>query len=121
TFISNHSVTGGGTPTPQGPDYIYMPPTLRQATGSGSSIWTISDTGTASQFTTSLTLINQGQIFVNGTANLTSGATTTNWTLTGASAAGNVGNQYFENDGSLNVVGTTAAALASGFTTSATF
>src|SRR5207249_3715175 len=96
-FVSNHTAGGNGTPTPIGNDFIYMPPTLRQATGTGTSSWTINDTGTnAAQFTTSLTLVNQGQIFVNGTNNFAAGTATTNWTLTGAAAGANVGNQYFE-------------------------
>jgi hypothetical protein len=90
---------------------IVMAPTLRQATGSGTTVWTIADIGTT-QFSSSLTLKNQGQIFVNATNNFTAatGSTSNNWTLTGATVSANnlstVGSQYFENDGALNVIGT---------------
>ena len=100
---------------------IVMPTTLRQATGSGTSTWTIADTGTT-QYTSSLTLVNQGQIFVNATNTFTAvtGATSNNWTFTGVtvstSAVSTVGDQYFENDGALNIIGTAGTG-----TTTATF
>ena len=95
-----------------------MPPTLRQATGNGSSVWTISDTnGTVTQYESALVLDNQGQIFVNGGANLASGTSNINWVVTGSTSA-TAGNQYFENDGSVNIVGATAGSHAS---VSATF
>ena len=67
TFLNN----GGTNSGQQDPtNEIYMPPTLRQATGSGSSIWTISDTnGTITQYESTLILDNEGQIFVNATNN----------------------------------------------------
>ena len=87
-------------------DDITMPATLQQATGSGTSTWTISDSsnthGTVSQYTSELTLVNQGTIFVNGTDNFTAGSATTNWTL----ATAGTGNDVFDNEGSIDVIGT---------------
>jgi hypothetical protein len=90
---------------------IVMPLGLRQATGSGMTMWTVADTGTT-PFSSSLTLKNLGQVFVNATNNFTAatGSTSNNGTLTGVTAPNEslstVGSQYFENDGSLNVIGT---------------
>jgi hypothetical protein len=93
-----------------------MPSTLNQATGTGTSTWTIAK-AIGPAFTTSLTLINQGNLFVNGTNNFTAGSATTSWTITGGSTAAGA-NQYFENDGSVNVIGTTTTGVGS---TTATF
>ena len=68
------------------------------------------------QYTSELTLVNQGTLFVNGTNNFNAGSATTNWTLTGATAGSNVGNQVFENDGAVDVIGTSG-----GGTTTANF
>ena len=90
-----------------GSDDIVMPASLRQATGSGTSTWTISDTSAgANQFTSDLTLKNLGQIYVNGTNSFAQANATTNWTVTGAAAGAGVGLQIFENDGSIDVIGT---------------
>jgi hypothetical protein len=102
----NTSGTSSGQTDPT--NYIFMPPTLNQATGTGTSSWTISDTNNSpTQFESTLILDNQGNIFVNGTNNFTAGSAITAWTLTGAAAGVNTGNQYFENDGNLNIIGTT--------------
>jgi hypothetical protein len=94
-----------------------MPPTLQQATGAGTGTWTINDFngGHAAPFLSALSLVNQGSIFVNGTNGLTAGSATTNWTLTGQNIRTS-GSQFFENDGAVNVVGT-----SSGGSTTATF
>ena len=108
----NTTGTSSGQSDPT--NYIYMPPTLRQATGSGSSVWTISDTnGSPTQFVSTLILDNEGQIFVNGTNNFASGTASINWTVTGAAAGATTGNEYFENDGTINVVGGTGITFAS--------
>ena len=102
----NTSGTSSGQTDPT--NYIFMPPTLNQATGTGTSSWTISDTNNSpTQFESTLILDNQGNIFVNGTNNFTAGSAITAWTLTGAVAGANTDNQYFENDGNLNIIGTT--------------
>jgi hypothetical protein len=95
------------------PDYVYLPATLQQATGTGTSTWTIDDSNgsgppfvsTPAPFLSALSLVNQGSIFVNGTNNLTAGSATTNCTLTGQTV-NTGGSQFFENDGVVNVVGT---------------
>jgi hypothetical protein len=90
---------------------ITMPATLRQATGSGTTRWTVADTATLAD-TSALTLVNQGQIFVNATNDFTAvtGSTSNNWTLTGATVSAanqsTMGRQIFENDGALNIIGT---------------
>src|SRR5262249_5354857 len=105
---------------------ITMPGALRQATGSGTTTWTIADSSTT-QYTSSLTLKNLGQIFVNATNNFTAatGTTSNNWTLTGTTVSTDavhvVGSQYFENDGALNIIGTagtgtTTASFSTGNT-----
>jgi hypothetical protein len=89
------------------PNYIYMPATLQQATGAGIGTWTIDDSNGCftSPFHSALSLVNQGSVFVNGMNDLTAGSATTNWTLTGQTV--NIGgSQFFENDGVVNVVGT---------------
>ena len=97
-----------------GPDDILMPATLQQATGSGASTWTISDTAaSANPYTSGLTLNNLGSIFVNGSDNFTAGSATTNWTLAGAASGGA---DIFRNDGAVNVIGTSG-----GGSTQATF
>jgi hypothetical protein len=109
--------TEPGNPNLPNNSTIVMPPTLRQATGGGTTAWTIADVNTT-QSGSSLTLKNQGQIFVNATNNFTAvtGSTSNNWTLIGATVAaadlGAVGSQYFENDGILNVVGTAGTGTA---------
>ena len=66
-----------------GSDEIVIPSTVAQATGPGTDSWTINDTaGSPNQFTSDLTLINEGQIFVNATNNYTPGSGST-WTSHG--------------------------------------
>ena len=80
TFLNN----GGTSSGQQDPtNEIYMSPTLRQATGSGSSVWTISDSnGSITPFVSTLILDNEGQIFVNATNNFAAQTTAfTNWTI----------------------------------------
>jgi collagen type VII alpha len=90
-----------------------MPPTLRQATGTGSNTWTIEDSTTnTARYLTTLVLDNQGQIFANATNNFLAQTATTNWTVTGTPDAANVGNQFFQNDGSINIIGTSSAGGA---------
>ena len=91
-----------------GPNTIVLPSTLQQATGSGTTTWTISDTA-SNPFTSKLTLVNQGQIFVNATNSYTPAASPTNWTLTS-------NGQTFENDGSINVIGSTGGTSTATFT-----
>jgi hypothetical protein len=106
TFVSNHDASSTAV---LGLNTIYMPPTLRQATGTGTT-WTISDTGNASQqFTTSLTLDNQGQVFVNSTNNFTPGAAATAWILNGQTLTAR-DNQFFQNDGAVNIIGASAGS-----------
>src|SRR4029077_12704223 len=86
---------------------VIMPGSLIQATGSGTSTWTLQDNNTL-QYSSSLILWNQGQIFVNSTNNYTAatGTTSMNWTMTGGSTTvSTTGNQIFQNDGALNVIG----------------
>jgi hypothetical protein len=84
-----------------GANTIFIPATLQQATGQatggGTTTWTINETD-SNPFTSSLTLVNQGQIFVNATNNYTQASSGTRWTLTS-------NGQYFENDGSVNIIG----------------
>ena len=92
TFINNST----------GANYIYMPASLQQDTGSAT--WTIEDTnGITNQYTSSLSLVNQGTIFVNSTNTFTPGSPVT-WTLTGAATGSQVGQQFFENDSAVNVI-----------------
>jgi hypothetical protein len=102
-----------------GANYIYMPTTLQQATGVGTTTWTIADNQNgAAQYVSALTLVNQGQLFVNGGPNFGAlGVFSTNWTLTGVPAGSGVGQQFFENDGAVNVIGTVGFAA----TTTANF
>ncbi len=97
----------------QGADYAYMPARLSQATGTGSSTWSISDSIAlnGNPYTSSMTLVNQGQLFVNGTNNFTPGSATTYWTL--SSAASGLGQAVFENDGAVNVIGTSGGGSTS--------
>jgi len=102
----------------QGNDVILLPSSLGQATGAGSSVWTISDSRTsANQYTSALSLTNQGVIYVNNTASLTAASSNNviSWTLFGDTAA--AGMQLFQNDGILAIVGN----LPGGTPTSATF
>ncbi|MCC8966299.1 DUF4347 domain-containing protein, partial [Bradyrhizobium sp. Pear76] len=89
-------------------DTIRIPASLNQATGTGSTTWTINDTANgAGQYISSLALVNQGQIFVNGTNNFTPQTTAnTNWILTGAASGASTGDQIFENGGAIDVIGT---------------
>ena len=90
-----------------GANYIYLPSTLQQATGTGTSTWTIADNANgASQYVSALSLVNQGTIFVNGTNNFNAGSATTDWTVAGAAPGPGVGQQFFENDAAVNVIGT---------------
>ena len=92
-------------------DFILMPASLHQATGSGASTWTISDTlKRAAPFVSALSLVNQGTLYVNGSNSLTAGNATTNWTLTGDTKA-SAGNQFFD-DGAIAIVGTSGGARA---------
>jgi hypothetical protein len=94
-------------------DYIYMPPTLNQATGTGSNTWTISDNNNVTRYQGSLSLVNQGQIFVNTTNNFTTQqAANVTWTLQGTAAGTGVGSQYLENDGAINIIGTDTASFS---------
>ena len=108
--IQNNSGAGGS------PNQVIMPPTLQVATGTGTPTWTISDAngGNISAFVSSLTLVNEGTIFVNSTNNFNAQGATTNWTLQGN---GSTGTNYFDNEGSVDVIGTNSA----GGTTTATF
>jgi hypothetical protein len=94
---------------------LTMPPSLLQATGSGAHTWILND-DLASSETSSLTLVNQGQIFVNDTNTLTRTSTTTNWVFEGDPTPEQVGNQILQNDGAINVIGTTGVG-----TTTASF
>ena len=85
---------------------ITMPPSLLQATGSGPHTWILNDDLGSSE-TSSLTLLNQGQIFVNDTNTLTRTGTTTNWVFEGDPTPEQAGNQILQNDGEINVIGTT--------------
>ena len=85
---------------------ITMPPSLLQATGSGPHTWILNDDLGSSE-TSSLTLLNQGQIFVNDTNTLTRTSTTTNWVFEGDPTPEQAGNQILQNDGEINVIGTT--------------
>ena len=96
-----------------GSDDIYMSPNLNQATGTGTTTWTISDnTNGASQYISELTLVNQGQIFVNGTNTFVAQIGATNWTMTGAGASTDTtrGNQLFDNEGAVNIIGNTSSS-----------
>src|SRR5262249_30982001 len=98
------------------PNYIYMPGRLQEATGS--TTWTINDNnGGTAPFTSELTLVNQGSIFVNGTPDFTQGSGTINWLLQNLAGGGD---EIFENDGAVNIIGVggntgqTKAAIAGG-------
>ena len=92
-----------------------MPPSLLQATGSGNHTWIVNDDLGSSE-TSSLTLVNQGQIFVNDTNTLTRTSLSTNWVFEGDPTPEQTGNQILQNDGQINVIGTTG-----GGTTQASF
>ncbi|MFO1061424.1 MAG: DUF4347 domain-containing protein [Dongiaceae bacterium] len=99
TFINS-----GATANLFVPNVIYIPGSVSAATGS--STWTIDDNfGGTSQYLSALTVVNQGAIFVNGTADTTPGSATS-WTLTNTGGPGSgTGSEYFQNDGSVNIVG----------------
>ena len=117
TFYNPPGTGNGGNFVPPGNDVILLPTSLGQATGS--SVWTISDSRDTNQYTSSLSLTNQGIIYVNNTASLTPHDvnSTVNWSLFGDTALSARGMQLFQNDGILAVVG----GLPGGTTTSATF
>ena len=90
------------------PNYLYMPPTLQQATGSAT--WTINDVnGGVMPYISAFSLVNQGAIFVNNTANFVPGSSANvNWVLTGQTGYAG-GSQYFENDGAVDIIGSSGS------------
>ncbi len=117
TFFNFAGSGNGSNAVPPGNDVILMPTSLGQATGS--TIWTISDSRNTDQFTSSLSLTNQGIIYVNNTANFIGHNSNTGvgWSLFGDTAVTAHGMQLFENDGILAVVG----GASDGTATNATF
>jgi hypothetical protein len=103
TFFYSPAPGGVGVPNTS---VLTMPPSLLQATGSGNHTWIMND-DLASSETSSLTLVNQGEIFVNDTNTLTRTSLSTNWIFEGDPTPEATGNQILQNDGQINVIGTT--------------
>ena len=112
TFYNFAGTGSGNNAVPPGNDVILLPASLGQATGGGDPIWTISDSRNTNQFTSSLSLTNQGVIYVNDTASLNASVNGISWTLNGDTAVTARGTQLFQNDGIVAIVGNTTGSPA---------